>query len=104
MPVPDALQQLVTRSAIAVGVLLNADGTDAEYLPLQPLPYPDSTLYALEAEWASRCLRFVGVMAWSDGAIQTHLDALPEVVAARLSRGFQAYLTAYITVPNPQVN
>jgi hypothetical protein len=97
MPLSDALQQLVASSDIAVAVLVNAAGNDAEFLPLQPRPFPDSTIRTLEAEWTPRCLHFVGVMAWTDGAIQAHLDALPEVVAVRLSRGFQAYLTAFST-------
>jgi hypothetical protein len=104
MPIPVALQQLVARSAIAAYVLVNAAGDDVEFIPLKPRPFSDSTIYVLEREWAPRRLRGVGVMAWTDGAVQAHLDALPEAVAARLNRGFQAYLAAYSTVADSQVN
>lgn len=94
---PEMYRHLVASADIAVGVLLNADGSDVEYLPLQPRPFPDSTICALEAEWASRRLRFIGVMAWTDGVVQTQLEPLPDVVATRLNRGFEAYLAAFST-------
>lgn len=90
-------QRLVASADIAVGVLLNADGSDVELLPLQPRPFGDSTICALETQWASRCLRFVGVMAWVDEAIQTQLEPLPEAIAYRLRTSFEAYLTAFST-------
>jgi hypothetical protein len=95
MPVPDAYHRLVSSADIAVGVLLNADGTDAEFLPLQPRPFPESTICALEIQWAPRHLHFAGVMAWVNGAVITQLEPMPEVAAARLNRGFEAYLTAF---------
>jgi hypothetical protein len=90
-------RHLVAAADIAVGVLLNADGSDVEFLPLSPRPFPDSTIWALEAQWASRCLHFAGVMAWIDGAVQTQLEPRPDAVAARLNRAFGAYLTVFST-------
>lgn len=97
MPTPEMYRHLVTSADIAVGVLLNADGSDAEFLPIQPRPFPASTICALEAQWASRRLRFIGVMAWIDGSVQTQLEALPDAVASRLDRAFETYLTAFST-------
>lgn len=96
MPTPE-MYRLVASADIAAGVLLNADGSDAEFVPLQPRPFPDSTICALETQWASRCLRFIGVMAWIDGTVKTQLEPLPDAVATRLNRGFEAYLTAFST-------
>lgn len=90
-------QCLVASADIAVGVLLNVDGSDVEFLPLQPRPFRDSAVCALETQWASRRLRFVGVMAWIDGAVQTQLEPLPEVIATRLRTSFEAYLTTFST-------
>jgi hypothetical protein len=96
MPVPDAYHRLVASADIAVGVLLNATGTDAEYIPLAPRPFPKSTVCALEIQWAPRQLHFAGVMTWTEAlGIQTQLEPLPNAVVARLNRGFEAYLTAF---------
>ncbi len=96
MPVPDAYHQLVSSADIAVGVLLDAGGTDAEYVPLSPRPYPESTVCALEIQWAPRRLHFAGVMTWTEAlGIQTQLEPLPDAVVASLNRGFEAYLTAF---------
>lgn len=97
---PDTYRPLVASADIAVGVLLNPDGTEAEFLPLQPLPFPESTVCALEVEWAPRCLRFVGVMAWTNGVVQTQLEPLPDIINARLNRSFEAYLTAFSNSPS----
>jgi hypothetical protein len=96
MPVPDAYHQLVSSADIAVGVLLNADGSDVEFLPLQPRPFPESTICALEIQWAPRLLHFAGVMTWTEApGTQTQLEPLPDAVVARLNRGFETYLTAF---------
>jgi hypothetical protein len=96
MPVPDAYHRLVASADIAVGVLVNANGTDAEYIPLAPRRFPESTTCALEIQWAPRHLHFAGVMTWTEAlGIQTQLEPLPDTVAARLNRGFEAYLTAF---------
>jgi hypothetical protein len=96
MPLPDAYHRLVASADIAVGVLLNADGSDAEFLALQPRPFPESTVCALEIQWAPRHLHFAGVMTWTEAlGIQTQLEPLPDAVAARINRGFAAYLTAF---------
>jgi hypothetical protein len=93
---PDAYHRLVASADIAVGVLLNADGSDVEFLPLQPRPFPASTICALEIQWAPRLLHFAGVMTWTEAlGIQTQLEPLPDAVAASLNRGFEAYLTAF---------
>lgn len=97
MPVPDVYHRLVASADIAVGVLLNAYGSDAEFLPLQPRPFPESTICALEIQWAARHLHFAGVLAWIDGAVQTQLEPMPEGVAARLKNSFEAYLAAFST-------
>lgn len=88
---------LVASADIAVGVLLNASGTDMEMLPLAPRPLPESKLCALEIEWATRSLRFVGVMAWANGSVQAQLAPLSASVTARLRSAFEAYVTQYST-------
>lgn len=97
MSVPDVYSRLVASADIAVGVLLNADGSDAEFLPLQPRPFPERIIGALEIQWARRHLHFAGVLAWVGGAMQTQLEPMPEIVLASLTRGFDAYLAAYCT-------
>lgn len=89
--------RLAASADIAVGILLNADGSDVEYMPLQPRRYPDATICALEIQWAPRCLHFAGVLAWADGTIQAQLEAMPEHVAKRLKKGFEVYLTHFST-------
>lgn len=93
------IAQIVIGSAIAIGVLLNSDGSDAEFLPLQPLPYPNSTIRALEAQWSVRQLHFAGVLGWHNGAIHAELEPLPQSTFARVHAGFEAYLEVFSTDP-----
>ena len=94
------MRQFVESADIAVGILLNADGTDVEYVPLCPFSLPESTVCALEVKWAPRYLRFVGVMAWSDGAVRTQFEPLPEAVRVRLNAGFDVYLALFSAASN----
>ena len=93
------IAHLVISADIAVGVLLNSDGSDAEFLPLQPLPYPNSTIRALEAQWSARHLHFAGVLGWHDGAIHAELEPLPQSTLERVHAGFEAYLEAFSADP-----
>ncbi len=101
MHTPEMYRSLVASADIAVAVLLNVDTYDVEFMPLQPRPFPESTVLALEVEWSPRHLCFVGVMAWTDGSTHTQLEPLPEAVVTKLNRAFNAYLSAFCAETTP---
>ena len=97
MPAYSDYSSLVASSDIAVGVLLNADTRDVQYIPLKPFPLPASTLCAREIEWAPMHLSLVGVFGWNESRIQAQLEPLPEDLVTALKIGFDAYLATFST-------
>jgi hypothetical protein len=96
MHTPEMYRPLVSSADIAVAVLLNTDACNMEFFSLQPRPFSESAVCALEVEWAPRHLHFAGVMAWTAASgIQAQLEPLPAATAASLYKGFEAYLTAF---------
>lgn len=89
----DKFETLVAEASIAAAILANADVTDIELLPVQPRSYPPEKVQELARLWASRGLRFIGIVGMVDGQPRSMFTVpLDDLRISALSQAFLAYL------------